>query len=102
MTTFSGLGLGLSLGFRCFGTCSPALLLLWWKKKSIVEWSEIEEDEYGNLANELFHFIFWKCNASNNNKNDTTHKRKLDPDEEAQKLGCSVFKKKKRKEKTTP
>ncbi|EXC10623.1 hypothetical protein L484_025204 [Morus notabilis] len=92
MTTLSGLGLGLGLVFGCLLLALVAELyyLLWWKKKRITDGSEIEEDEYGNFAKELFHFICWKRNASNDkdNKNDTSQ-RKRDPDEEDPELGCS-------------
>lgn len=99
MRSFSGLGLGLSLVFGCLLLAFVAELyyLLWWKKKRIVTNREIEE-EYGNFAKELFHFICWKRNTpNNNNSQQLSQERKVDPDsnqndqyEQDLELGCSA------------
>lgn len=76
MTSFSGLGLGLSLVFGCLLLALVAELyyLLWWKKR--ITDREIE-DEYRNFAKELFHFVCWK-RPSSLHTNETKEIR--DPD----------------------
>lgn len=63
MTSFSGLGIGLSLVFGCLLLALVAELyyLLWWKKR--ITNREIEED-YSNHAKELFQFSCWKKPSS--------------------------------------
>ncbi|XP_022732179.1 uncharacterized protein LOC111286464 [Durio zibethinus] len=76
MTSFSGLGIGLSLVFGCLLLALVAELyyLLWWKKR--IATSEVEDD-YGNYAKELIQLFCWKKSASlhaatatNNNNQD--------------------------------
>lgn len=59
MTSFSGLGIGLSLVFGCLLLALVAELyyLLWWKKR--VTNSEIEYD-YSSYAKELFYVFCWR------------------------------------------
>ncbi|KGN47164.1 uncharacterized protein LOC101220684 [Cucumis sativus] len=59
MTSFSGLGIGLSLVFGCllFALVAELYYLLWWKKRSIT--SSHVEDEFTNYAKEFFHLICW-------------------------------------------
>lgn len=63
MTTFSGLGLSLSIVFGCLLLALVAELyyLLWWKKR--ITDREIE-DEYRNFAKELLHLVCWKRPSS--------------------------------------
>ncbi|XVF20071.1 hypothetical protein REPUB_Repub11eG0166700 [Reevesia pubescens] len=63
MTSFSGLGIGLSSVFGCLLLALVAELyyLLWWKKRIVS--SEVEDD-YNNYAKELIHFFCWKKSAS--------------------------------------
>ncbi|XP_038902956.1 uncharacterized protein LOC120089527 [Benincasa hispida] len=58
MTSFSGLGIGLSLVFGCllFALVAELYYLLWWKKRSF---NSQVEDEFTNYAKEFFHLICW-------------------------------------------
>ncbi|KAE8693112.1 hypothetical protein F3Y22_tig00110819pilonHSYRG00364 [Hibiscus syriacus] len=76
MTSFSGLGIGLSLVFGCLLLALVAELyyLLWWKKRLIG--SSQVEDDYTKYAKELIQLFCWKKSASlhastntNNNSN---------------------------------
>ncbi|XP_044504410.1 uncharacterized protein LOC123224768 [Mangifera indica] len=60
MTSFSGLGIGLSLVFGCLLLALFAELyyVLWWKKR-ITQGEEIEAD-YSNYAKELIQLFCWK------------------------------------------
>ncbi|KAK8683491.1 hypothetical protein V6N13_039550 [Hibiscus sabdariffa] len=76
MTSFSGLGIGLSLVFGCLLLALVAELyyLLWWKKRLIG--SSKVEDDYTKYAKELVQLFCWKKSASlhasdNNNNNNT-------------------------------
>ncbi|KAE8664999.1 hypothetical protein F3Y22_tig00112737pilonHSYRG00187 [Hibiscus syriacus] len=75
MTSFSGLGIGLSLVFGCLLLALVAELyyLLWWKKRLMGSSSQVEDD-YTKYAKELVHFFFRKksdsLHASNNNIQD--------------------------------
>ncbi|KAF9665504.1 hypothetical protein SADUNF_Sadunf16G0129700 [Salix dunnii] len=67
MTSFSGLGLGLSLVFCCFLLALVAELyyLLWWKKRVNNIKVEEEVDDYSSsYAKEFFHLICWKKASS--------------------------------------
>ncbi|KAH7542472.1 uncharacterized protein LOC107411112 [Ziziphus jujuba] len=79
MTSFSGLGLSLSIVFGCLLLALVAELyyLLWWKKKRITD-REIE-DEYRNFAKELFHSVCWK-RPSPVHTNETKEIRDHHPD----------------------
>ncbi|KAE8733753.1 hypothetical protein F3Y22_tig00000991pilonHSYRG00038 [Hibiscus syriacus] len=77
MTSFSGLGIGLSLVFGCLLLALVAELyyLLWWKKRLIGSSSQVEEN-YTKYEKELVHFFCWKKSDSlhastniNNNNN---------------------------------
>uniref|UniRef100_A0A803R6F9 Uncharacterized protein n=1 Tax=Cannabis sativa TaxID=3483 RepID=A0A803R6F9_CANSA len=76
MTSFSGLGLGLSLVFGCLLLALIAELyyLLWWKKKRITDREIV--DEYGNFAKEFFQFICWKSTSSSLGNNNPSQERK--------------------------
>lgn len=78
MTSFSGLGIGLSLVFGCLLLALVAELyyLLWWRKKRISS-TEIEDD-YSKYAREFFQFICWK-RPSSLQTNDT-QESVIDPD----------------------
>ncbi|KAL5581027.1 hypothetical protein UlMin_013469 [Ulmus minor] len=81
MTSFSGLGLGLSLVFGCllFALVAELYYLLWWRKKKIAD-GEIE-DEYGSFAKEFIHYICWKrASPSNLHTNNTQERKEKDPD----------------------
>lgn len=64
MTSFSGLGIGLSLVFGCLLLALVAELyyLLWWRKRRISS-PEIE-DHYTKYAREFLQFICWKRPSS--------------------------------------
>ncbi|KAK8598468.1 hypothetical protein V6N13_094437 [Hibiscus sabdariffa] len=77
MTSFSGLGIGLSLVFGCLLLALVAELyyLLWWKKRLIGSSSQVEDD-YTKYAKELIQLFCWKKSSSlhaspntNNNNN---------------------------------
>ncbi|XP_065865085.1 uncharacterized protein [Euphorbia lathyris] len=63
MSSFSGLGIGLSLVFGCLVLALVAELyyLLWWKKKRVQLQQQQQEEEFSTkYAKELFHLICWK------------------------------------------
>lgn len=63
MTTFSKVGIGLSLVFGCLLLALVAELyyLLWWKKRITNREVIGEDDDYkSNYAKEFFHLICWK------------------------------------------
>ncbi|OMO91276.1 hypothetical protein COLO4_18490 [Corchorus olitorius] len=64
MTSFSGLGIGLSLVFGCLLLALVAELyyLLWWKKR--IASSEVEYEYNNNYAKELIQLFCWKKSAS--------------------------------------
>ncbi|XP_039017285.1 uncharacterized protein LOC120148182 isoform X2 [Hibiscus syriacus] len=73
MTSFSGLGIGLSLVFGCLLLALVAELyyLLWWKKRLIG--SSQVEDDYTKYAKELIQLFCWKKSASLNASTNTNY-----------------------------
>jgi len=78
MTSFRGLGIGLSLVFGCLllALVGELYYLLWWRKKRIAS-AEIEDD-YSKYAREFFQFICWKRPSSLQTNN--TQESVRDPD----------------------
>jgi hypothetical protein len=78
MTSFSGLGISLSLvfGFLLLALVAELYYLLWWRKKRISS-AEIEDD-YSKYAREFFQFICWKRPSSLQTNN--TEEIVRDPD----------------------
>ncbi|KAA0061935.1 uncharacterized protein E5676_scaffold250G00610 [Cucumis melo var. makuwa] len=98
MTSFSGLGIGLSLVFGCllFALVAELYYLLWWKKRSIT--SSQAEDEFTNYAKEFFHLICWdwkKGSSSSsslqqpNNSRENQRNLELRNQESDIEIGCS-------------
>ncbi|XWS53140.1 hypothetical protein CRYUN_Cryun11dG0132200 [Craigia yunnanensis] len=81
MTSFSGLGVGLSLVFGCLLLALVAELyyLLWWKKR--IASSEVEDD-YSNYAKELIQLFCWKKSASLHAAATTTNNQHLVKDQD--------------------
>ncbi|XVF05524.1 hypothetical protein REPUB_Repub05bG0179600 [Reevesia pubescens] len=80
MTSFSGLGIGLSLVFGCLLLALVAELyyLLWWKKR--IASTEVEDD-YNNYAKELVQLFCWKKSASLHAATNTNNNQDLVKDQ---------------------
>ncbi|KAH7550033.1 hypothetical protein ACOSP7_024866 [Xanthoceras sorbifolium] len=76
MTSFSGLGIGLSLVFGCLLLALVAELyyVLWWKKR-ITHTRDIIEDDYSNYAKELIQLFCWKKPSSLQSNNTQNSER---------------------------
>ncbi|KAE8680466.1 hypothetical protein F3Y22_tig00111388pilonHSYRG00122 [Hibiscus syriacus] len=81
MTSFSGLGIGLSLVFGCLLLALVAELyyLLWWKKRLIG--SSQVEDDYTKYAKELIQLFCWKKSASLHASSNTNNIQDLVKDQ---------------------
>ncbi|XWS74143.1 hypothetical protein CRYUN_Cryun02cG0190400 [Craigia yunnanensis] len=81
MSSFSGLGIGLSLVFGCLLLALVAGLyyLLWWKKR--IASSEVEDD-YSNYAKELIQLFCWKKSASLHAATTTNNNQDLVKDQD--------------------
>lgn len=96
MTSFSGLGIGLSLVFGCllFALVAELYYLLWWKKRSFT--SQVE-DEFTNYAKEFFHLICWNWKRGSssssslqpNNSRENQRNLEVRAQESDVEIGCS-------------
>lgn len=79
MTSFSGLGIGLSLVFGCLLLALVAELyyVLWWKKR--IPQTRGLEDDYTNYAKELIHLFCWKKRSSSQSHNTQSSERERAP-----------------------
>ncbi|GAV57910.1 hypothetical protein CFOL_v3_01446 [Cephalotus follicularis] len=92
MAFLGGLGLSLSLVFGCLllALVGELYYLLWWKKQTITNNPETEDD-YSNYAKELIQLFCWKRPSSlhSNNNQDTVREPDANGHEPDPELGLS-------------